>query len=108
MDSSGRSDPPRGELVVFSLKPHWKLKDKARFFRQLYGYTDRSNFGQYVYARPGFLSDIPHVHLIRAALIVRPEDKARVTRFLRPWASVQTRTVMLTKRDQRVLFKSPA
>lgn len=108
MDASNASPPPTGELLAFSLKPHLKPKDKTRLFRQLYGYKDRSNFGQYVYTRPGLLSDIPHVHLLRAVLIVRSEDKARVVRFLRPWATVQSRTVVLTKRDQHVLSKAQA
>ena len=105
MSASIPSDSPRGELVVFSLKPDLKPTDKTRLFRQWHGYTDRSNFGQYVYTRPGLLSEIPHVHLTRGAVIVRSEDKGRVTRFLRPWARVQTRTVLLTKRDQQILLK---
>ena len=108
MDTLNRSELPMGELLAFSLKPHLKPKDKTRLFRQLHGYTDWSNFGRYRYTRPGFLSDLPHVHLMRAAIIVRSEDKARVTRFLRPWAKVQSRTVVLTKRDQQVLSKDPA
>jgi len=92
-------------LLAFSLKPDLKPRDRTRFFRELHGYVDRSNCGQYVYQRRGFLSGIPHVHLIRAAVIVRSEDKARVTRFLRKWASIQSRTVVLTRKDQRRLFR---
>jgi len=95
-----------GELLLFALKPHLEPKDKVRFFRQLHGYLDQSNFGQYVYERRGFLSDIPHVHLVRGALIVHPQDKARVMRFLRKQASVKSRTVILTKEDQRKLRKN--
>ena len=105
MSASSPSDGPTGELVVFSLKPDLKPTDRTRLFRQWHGYTDRSNFGRYVYPRPGLLSEIPHVHLTRGAIIVRAEDKGRVTRFLRPWARVQSRTVLLTKRDQQVLLK---
>ncbi len=108
MECSLPSGVPTGALLVFALRPHLKPKDKVRLFRQLHGYLDRSNFGRYVYERPGFMSEIPHVHLIRAAMIVRAEDKARVIRFLRPWATVQSRTVVLTKRDQQVLLTSNA
>ncbi len=108
LSASKRSEGPTGELLVFSLKPHLKPRDKTRLFRQWHGYTDRSNFGRYVYPRPGLLSEIPHVHLTRGAILVRSEDKGRVTRFLRPWARVQSRTVVLTKRDQQILHKDQA
>jgi len=106
MPSQSPTKPQTGELILFSLKPHLKPKDKVRFFRQLHGYLDQSNFGQYVYERPGFMSDIPHVHLIRAAMIVHSEDQARVTRFLKKWASVKRRTVILTKADRRKLRRN--
>jgi hypothetical protein len=93
-----------GILLAFRLKARLRPRDKTRFFRQLYGYVDRSQFGRYRYEREGFLSNIPHVRMIRAVLIIREEDLEAVEKFLVSVADVQTRRVVLTKEDKRQLL----
>ena len=104
MSSPSSPDPPAGELLTFSLKPDLTPTERTRFFRRLYGYVRRSTCGRYRYDRPGVLSEIPHVRFARAAVIVGFQDKAKLMRFLRPWARVTRRTVLLTSSDQRKLF----
>lgn len=93
-----------GELVVLEVKKGLSTGQRRRFFRDLRGYVDRSQFGKYEYDRDGLLTEIPHVSLTRGVIIVAHEDAPRLVRFLRRWASVQTRVVQLTSRDESVLF----
>ena len=64
----------------------------------------KTTIGLLVNDRPGVLSEIPHVRFARAAVIVGRQDKAKLMRFLRPWARVTRRTVLLTSSDQSKLF----
>ena len=82
-----------GILLAFSLKPRLRPRDRTRFFRRLYGYVDRSQFGRYRYEREGLLSSIPHVRMIRGVLIIREDDLEAVQKFRGAVAEVQTRRV---------------
>ena len=97
-------EPDEGILLAFSLKPRLRPRERTRFFRRLYGYVDRSQFGRYRYEREGLLSRIPHVRMIRGVLIIREEDLEAVHKFLRSVAEVQTRRVVLTREDKRQLL----
>jgi len=76
---------------------------RARFFGQLYGYVDQSRFGRHRYERQGLLSAIPHVRLIRGALLIRQEHREVVEMSLGSVAKVQTRRVLLAKEDRLAL-----
>ncbi|KXA95925.1 hypothetical protein AKJ37_06485, partial [candidate division MSBL1 archaeon SCGC-AAA259I09] len=56
--------------------------EKAKFRRELYGYVDKSNRGQYEYYRPSLLDEIPYRKLIRCDLLIRKEDKEKITDFM--------------------------
>ncbi len=94
----------RGRLIVFKLYGRVKHAEVMRFCKQFYGYTDYSNRGRYRYFRPGFLSGIPHVRVMRNVVLVREEDGPRVVEFLkRHRAEVHEWTVELRPQDERVL-----
>lgn len=95
-----------GFLISFKLNVKLEKKARAKFFRDFYGYQDKSQFGRYFYERAGFLRTavIPYIKLNRAVMIVRPEDKNRVVSYLKKWGSVATREVILSKRDKQQLF----
>jgi hypothetical protein len=59
------------------------LKEKTRFYRELYGYTDSSYFGKYLYERKGILSDIPHLRPTESVIILKPEHSNLVKDFLK-------------------------
>lgn len=47
---------------------------KVLFNRAIYGYTDNSNNAAYQYKREGILSKIPHLRLLKGALVIKKED----------------------------------
>ena len=51
--------------------------------RQLFGYTEYSNNAQYTYKRKGVLSEIPHIKLARAVIIVKNRDASAVEKTIK-------------------------
>jgi len=91
---------PRGFIVLYRVLTRAGKANTDRLLRALHGYEDRSNFGRYVYRRPGFLDRFPHVRLIRGALIVRKEDGEDLVKFLEGFgAEVHVREVFLNAED---------
>lgn len=94
-----------GELIAFDISD-LENKIAVRFCRELYGYTDKSNFGKYKYKRSGLLNEIPYVKLIRGVIIVRKRDANKVIKLLKKFdAEYHVRIVELTKKDQEILSK---
>ena len=52
--------------------------ERTRFNRKFLWYTDRSQNGKYSYSRPGFMLDIPHVHLSNSIFIILEKYLDRV------------------------------
>ncbi len=95
-----------GVLVGLVINPKLKAAQRARLFRQLYGWKDKSQFGKYEYNRDGLLSNVPHVKLMRGVFIVRKRDKKKITGFLKDKAEVVIRLVVLTAADRKKLFRN--
>lgn len=95
-----------GILISFKLSPKLEKPIRAKFFRDFYGYQDKSQFGRYHYHRDGFLkkTQIPYIKLNRAVMIIRPKDKYRVISFLKPFGRVTAREVVLSRKDKQKLF----
>ncbi len=70
-----------GILVGLAIDPKLKADRRARLFRQLYGWRDKSQFGKY--ERKGLLANEPLVRLMRGVFIVRKQDKKKVIDFLK-------------------------
>ena len=51
--------------------------------RQLFGYTEYSNNAKYTYKRKGILSEVPHMKLARAVVIVRIKDALAVEKAIK-------------------------
>ncbi len=76
----------------------------SELVKKLYGQRTSSHGGKYVYRRKGLLDEIPHVRLIRGVIIVRTEDRHKVTAFPESLgAEVHTRSVKLTRGDLQAL-----
>jgi hypothetical protein len=93
-----------GSLIGFTINAGTSPADKRKFFRALYGWRDKSQFGKYEYMRDGLLTNIPYVHLTRGVFIVARENRLKVKRFLKGKARIIERQVVLTQKDKKVLF----
>jgi hypothetical protein len=94
----------RGFIVLYRVLSRAGKPNADKLLRGLNGYDDKSNFGKYVYRRPGFLERFPHVKLIRGALIVRKENAEDLVKFLETFdAEVHVREVFLNEDDEKAL-----
>src|SRR6056297_3474890 len=71
-----------GTIIVYDTSNLTRAK-KTSFGRKLYGYTDKSNNGQYEYHRPGLLDKIPSQKLIRGVIIVKQQDTDKVIELMK-------------------------
>ncbi|MFT4312174.1 MAG: hypothetical protein ACMXYF_03000 [Candidatus Woesearchaeota archaeon] len=62
-------------LVAYSLSGR---KNALEITRKIYGYTDSSNHGKYIYKRKGILSDIPFEKIARGTFFIEPKYKKEV------------------------------
>jgi len=71
----------RARLIIYKLA---KLEQyhKVLVNRALFGFTDNSNKGSYMYKRGGVLSNLPHMRLIKGAIIVKEKDSKKVISIL--------------------------
>ena len=92
-----------GTLIAFKLKKEVKSTERTRFFRELYGCTDKSNYRKYTYKRSGILDGIPHKVLIRAVIIVKDKDAKELIDFLKDKAEINLRKVVLEEEDRVLL-----
>ena len=71
----------KANLIILDLS---KLNHyhKVLFNRAIYGYTDNSNNNAYQYKRKGLLSQIPHLRLLKGALVIKKEDIHKVKSLL--------------------------
>lgn len=70
--------------VIFNYSMHnFAQKRKSKFDRMLYGYTDKSKYGKYVYHRPGFLSDKSIEKLQPGCFVVDKKHQQEVESFFR-------------------------
>lgn len=71
----------KAKLIIYELA---KLEQyhKVLVNRALFGFMDNSNKGSYLYKRGGVLSNLPHIRLIRGAIIVKDKDSKRVISVL--------------------------
>lgn len=93
-----------GELIIFQLKPDLSRRERTKFFREFYGYKDKSRFGDYTYQRKGFLTNTHYIHLNRGAIIVAKGNKHKLISFLQKKAKIKVRRIRLTPGDQIKLF----
>jgi len=62
-------------MIVYSLSGEKQALEKTR---KIYGYTDSSNHGKYVYERKGILSEIPYQKIARGVFWINPKDADNV------------------------------
>lgn len=96
----------RGVLIAFRVYKNTDAATTNRFCQKFYGQDTTSHRGKYRFHKRGLLEDIPHVRLIRSAVIVLEKDLKTVLKFLKEFnAEVHVREVVLTQADKKVLRK---
>jgi hypothetical protein len=58
---------------------------KVRVNRALFGYIDNSNKNSYHYRRKGVIEDIPHLKISKGVIIVRDQDKEKISSILKEY-----------------------
>jgi hypothetical protein len=95
----------RGQLIVYRAN-HLPRTEESRLSRELYGYTDKSQYGRYTYRRPGLLDQVPHIIPLgwKALLVTRQKDAQAVIKILEEHkAQVYARKIELEEEDLRTL-----
>ena len=93
-----------GTIILYRIKAKTTKSNTEKFCREFYGYTDKSNYGKYTYYRKGLLDVVPHIKLIRGAIIVQKNDQKKVITFLRQFnAEIHKRDMILTEKDKKQL-----
>jgi hypothetical protein len=88
-----------GYLVSFRLRGKLPPAARTKFYREFYGYDDRSQYGRYRYQRPGLLDELGYVAIARGVVVVSRSALLRVMAYLKPRAEVEVRRVALTAGD---------
>ena len=66
-------------LVKYNTK-HLTKKEKTNFSREIFGYHDRSNKGQYKYKRKGSLTNYIYDKVGKSAFLIETKNEKKVIR----------------------------
>jgi len=66
-------------LVKYNTK-HLNNKEKTNFSREIFGYEDKSNKGQYTYKRKGSLTEHIHDKIGKSAFLIETKNEKKVIR----------------------------
>lgn len=69
-------------MILYDLKNKGKV-EKTHIVRSLFGYTDKSNHGGYMYNRAGLLSKFKHEKVDKSVIVVNRKDEAQIKKILR-------------------------
>lgn len=79
-------------------------KLKTKIHRELYGYTDYSQFGKYKYQRSGILTNIRHLNPTQSCIIVEEHNAQKIREFFNKYkVKFDERKVLLTDSESRKL-----
>lgn len=69
-------------MILYDLKNKGNV-EKTHIVRSLFGYTDKSNHGDYTYDREGLLSKFKHEKIDKSVIVVNRKDEAQVKKILK-------------------------
>ncbi len=69
-------------MILYDLKNKNNI-EKTRVVRSLFGYTDKSNHGNYTYPREGLLSKFKHEKIDKSVIVVNRKDELQVKKILK-------------------------
>lgn len=93
-----------GRLFVFGTKKVLSPRERARFFREVYGYSGSSFYRKYKYPKKGILGKIPFVKLSRGVVIIKEAHSYILRKSLEGKANYQERRVVLEEKDKEILY----
>jgi hypothetical protein len=71
----------RKTMILYDLKNKSNV-EKTHIVRKLFGYTDKSNHGDYSYDRDGLISKFKHEKVDKSVIIVNRKDEAQIKKIL--------------------------
>ena len=71
----------KASLLCYTLKKATPT-ERTALKRELFGYKDYSNKGQYAYQRNGKLADMVYIRPTKSALIIKEENEHKVKKVL--------------------------
>lgn len=91
--------------TIFTFDTSHKTKwDRVRFFRQLYGYTEFSNFGKYTYYRSGLISNVPYLRPTESVIIINNKHAKLLREFFKnEKVRFSEHRIILTEKESRNL-----
>ena len=69
-------------LLIYDLKNKNNV-EKTHIVRSLFGYTDKSNKGNYSYKREGLISKFKYEKLDKSVIVVNSADETEVKKILK-------------------------
>ena len=69
------------KIICYSIK-HLKPVERTNLQRELYGFKDISNKGQYVYRRPGLLDTSNHKKVFFTGIVVKDKKAEELLKIL--------------------------
>jgi len=58
---------------------------KTKLHRELYGYTDISNYGKYTYKRKGILEKIQHTKILNGVILIKQKDESKLIKIFKKY-----------------------
>ena len=69
-------------IILYDLK-NKKPTEKVEITRNIFGFEDKSNNGNYTYKREGLLKDIKHEKWSKSVIFIDSKDEEKVAKILR-------------------------
>ncbi len=91
---------PIGVMFTFILP---KInKEKVKIIRNLYGYSDKSKFGKYIYHRNGILKK--YIKLKNSVIVIRVDERDHLIKFFLKYSIKYTQhLIMLNNKEAKKL-----
>lgn len=90
--------------IEFTFDAKLQNSEKTRFYRELYGWKNSSNYGKYLYIKDGILSNMKFIKPTKSTIIVSIKN-AKILRefFKEKKVDFNEKIVVLNKKEARKL-----
>lgn len=86
--------------IEFSFDAKMTGSNKTRFYRELYGWKNFSNFGRYIYIKDGLLSNIKHIKPTKSTIIVSIKNSKIVRDFFKKNKVVFNEKIIVLNKEE--------
>lgn len=85
-------------LVKYNTK-HLTKKEKTDFSRDMFGFEDKSNNGQYIYKRKGSLTDFIHDKVGKSVFLIQTKHEKKVIKEMYKYKIPLTLIKLILKKN---------